>query len=74
VFVTGLVLAAGAAIGSVDPRADGEVLLLGDQPAVRSESVRQLIGAAATAPLGVCRDNYRALLAVDNPAAAEIGS
>ena len=43
------------AVGAVDPRADGFVLLLGDQPRVRAESVAALIAAAADHPLGVCR-------------------
>lgn len=44
-----------AAIHVVDPRADGLVLLLGDQPGVAARSVKDLIGTAHDSPLGVCR-------------------
>lgn len=37
----------------MDPRADGLVLLLGDQPGVRAADVRRV--AAVTTPLAVCR-------------------
>lgn len=43
------------AVGAVDPRADGFVLLLGDQPQVRAETVAALLAAAAGHPLGICR-------------------
>lgn len=43
------------AVGAVDPRADGLVLLLGDQPQVRAAAVAALIAAAGGSPLGVCR-------------------
>jgi molybdenum cofactor cytidylyltransferase len=43
------------AVGAVDPRADGFVLLLGDQPQVRAETVASLLAAVAGHPLGVCR-------------------
>ena len=43
------------AVGAVDPRADGLVLLLGDQPQVRATTVAALIAAAGESPLGVCR-------------------
>ena len=43
------------AVGAVDPRADGLVLLLGDQPQVRAAAVAALIAAAVGSPLGVCR-------------------
>jgi molybdenum cofactor cytidylyltransferase len=43
------------AVGAVDPRADGLVLLLGDQPQVRAAAVAALIAAAGDSPLGVCR-------------------
>ncbi|MFI8802648.1 nucleotidyltransferase family protein [Micromonospora chalcea] len=42
-----------AATQAVDPRTDGLVLLLGDQPGVRAADVRRV--AAATTPLAVCR-------------------
>lgn len=45
-----------AALGAVDPRADGLVLLLGDQPGIAPSSVRSLFAAASSgAPLAVCR-------------------
>lgn len=44
-----------AAVGAVDPRADGLVLLLGDQPRVRAASVTALVTAAGGTPLGICR-------------------
>jgi molybdenum cofactor cytidylyltransferase len=45
-----------AALASVDDRADGLVLLLGDQPAVTPDAVRALRNAGASgAPLAVCR-------------------
>lgn len=43
------------AVGAVDPRAGGLVLLLGDQPQVRAAAVAALVGAADGSPLGVCR-------------------
>lgn len=54
-FATGCSSSISAAIGSVDPRTDGVVLLLGDQPGVRSESVRRLVAEAGAGLLGVCR-------------------
>lgn len=45
-----------AALASVDDRADGLVLLLGDQPAVTPAAVRALRNEGASgAPLAVCR-------------------
>ncbi|MFJ7238811.1 NTP transferase domain-containing protein [Streptomyces olivaceus] len=44
-----------AAMGRVDPRADGVVLLLGDQPGVRPMDVAGLLGAVAGRPAGLCR-------------------
>ncbi len=43
------------ALDRVDPRADGIVLLLGDQPGVTAGDVRALVREAAGQPLGVCR-------------------
>lgn len=54
-FGTGCSSSISAAIGSLDPRAGGVVLLLGDQPGVRPEAVRRLVDGAATAAFGVCR-------------------
>ncbi|TNH30925.1 nucleotidyltransferase family protein [Micromonospora orduensis] len=42
-----------AAVQVVDPRADGLVLLLGDQPGVRAADVRRVV--AVSTPLAVCR-------------------
>jgi molybdenum cofactor cytidylyltransferase len=43
------------AVGSVDERADGVVLLLGDQPGVSVRSVYDLVAAAGATPMGICR-------------------
>ena len=43
------------AVDHVDPRSDGIVLLLGDQPDVTAETVRRLIGLAGAHPIGACR-------------------
>jgi molybdenum cofactor cytidylyltransferase len=43
------------AVGATAARADGLVLLPGDQPGVRVADVRRLIREAAGTPLGVCR-------------------
>jgi molybdenum cofactor cytidylyltransferase len=43
------------AVGSVDPRAEGLVLLLGDQPQVTARAVADLIATAGGSALGVCR-------------------
>jgi molybdenum cofactor cytidylyltransferase len=39
----------------VDPRIDVLVLLLGDQPGVRPETVRALLAGRGDAPLAACR-------------------
>jgi molybdenum cofactor cytidylyltransferase len=44
-----------AAMGAVDARCDALVLLLGDQPGVRPETVAALLDARGGAPLTVCR-------------------
>ena len=44
-----------AALAAVAPRSEGIVLLLGDQPGVRPETVGALIEAARDAPLGAVR-------------------
>lgn len=43
------------ALDRVDARADGIVLLLGDQPGVTASGVRALVRETAGQPLGVCR-------------------
>jgi molybdenum cofactor cytidylyltransferase len=49
-----------AALGAVDPRATGLVLLLGDQPEVSPLAVSTLVAGCHEASLGVCRyDNGR---------------
>jgi molybdenum cofactor cytidylyltransferase len=54
-FSTGCGSSISAAVSAADSRAGALVLLLGDQPGVRSADVRRLIGAAAGTPLGLCR-------------------
>jgi molybdenum cofactor cytidylyltransferase len=54
-FGTGCGSSISTAVRAVDPRADGVVLLLGDQPQVSCDTVTQLIAEAASAPMGVCR-------------------
>jgi molybdenum cofactor cytidylyltransferase len=44
-----------AALGAVEGGCDVLVLLLGDQPGVRPETVRALLAARGAAPLAVCR-------------------
>jgi molybdenum cofactor cytidylyltransferase len=44
-----------AAMEALDPRADVLVLLLGDQPGVTRDAVRELLGRRGDAPLAVCR-------------------
>jgi molybdenum cofactor cytidylyltransferase len=44
-----------AALDVVDDRSDVLVLLLGDQPGVRPESVRALLAGRGDSPLAVCR-------------------
>lgn len=39
----------------VDPRADGIVLMLGDQPGVAPETVTKLVASGRAAPIAVCR-------------------
>ena len=43
------------ALGHVDPRAAGIVLMLGDQPGISAESVRALIAGGVDAAIAVCR-------------------
>jgi len=45
----------GAALAVVDDRAEGIILLLGDQPDVSSGAVTMLLEGAGVSPLGVCR-------------------
>lgn len=54
-FGTGCGGSVSAGARAADPRAAGLVLLLGDQPGVRAEAVRDLIARAGGAPIGVCR-------------------
>jgi len=54
-FGTGCAGSIGAAVARVDRRADGVVLLLGDQPGVTAENVQALLGCVDTAAIGVCR-------------------
>jgi molybdenum cofactor cytidylyltransferase len=54
-FETGCSSSIGAALGVVDIRADGIILMLGDQPEVSTRTVTALIENAGAFPLGVCR-------------------
>ena len=54
-FSTGCGSSIATAVAAVDARADGLVLLLGDQPGVRAADVARLVRDAAATPLGVCR-------------------
>jgi molybdenum cofactor cytidylyltransferase len=54
-FATGCSSSISAAINVVDPRSNGIVLMLGDQPGVTPDAVRRLIAGASSSPLGVCR-------------------
>jgi molybdenum cofactor cytidylyltransferase len=54
-YASGCSSSIGAAIEVVDDRAEGIVLLLGDQPDVTSGAVTTLIEGAGASPLGVCR-------------------
>ncbi len=56
-FTSGCSSSISAAIDVVDHRADGIVLLLGDQPDVTSNTVKMLIEDAGGSPLGAC--HYR---------------
>ena len=55
-YGTGCSSSISAALTEIDPRTDGLVLLLGDQPGVTVASVRTLVAGAGAGPLGVC--NY----------------
>jgi molybdenum cofactor cytidylyltransferase len=54
-YASGCSSSIGAAIGVVDDRAEGVILLLGDQPDVTTGAVTKLIEGAGASPLGVCR-------------------
>ncbi len=54
-FSTGCGSSIATAVGAVDARADGLVLLLGDQPGIRAADVARLVRDATATPLGVCR-------------------
>jgi molybdenum cofactor cytidylyltransferase len=43
------------AVGQVDDRADGIVLMLGDQPDVTAVTVRNLVAVSVSSPIGICR-------------------
>jgi molybdenum cofactor cytidylyltransferase len=53
-YSTGCSSSIGAALPAVDDRADGLVLLLGDQPGISPSAVARLT-AGATSPMAVCR-------------------
>jgi molybdenum cofactor cytidylyltransferase len=54
-YASGCSSSIGAALGVVDDRAEGIVLLLGDQPEVTTAAVTRLREAAGSSLLGVCR-------------------
>jgi molybdenum cofactor cytidylyltransferase len=54
-FGSGCSSSIATALRALDPRVDVLVLLLGDQPGVRPETVRALLGGRGDAPLAACR-------------------
>jgi molybdenum cofactor cytidylyltransferase len=54
-FGTGCSSSIAAALDAVDPRIDVLVLLLGDQPGVRPDTVAALVAGRGDAPLAACR-------------------
>lgn len=54
-FGSGCSSSIAAATGALDPRAEVLVLLLGDQPGVRPQTVASLLSGRGDAPLAVCR-------------------
>ena len=54
-YATGCSSSIATAIPALHPQTDVLVLLLGDQPAVRPESVRLLLDGRGDSPLAVCR-------------------
>jgi molybdenum cofactor cytidylyltransferase len=54
VFGEGCSSSIAAALGAVDARCDVLVLLLGDQPGVRADTVHALLAGRGDAPLAVC--------------------
>jgi molybdenum cofactor cytidylyltransferase len=52
---TGCAASLRAALDRVDPRADGIVLMLGDQPGIDPMTLRRLTTEGATADIAVCR-------------------
>jgi len=55
VFGEGCSSSIAAALGAVDPRCEVLVLMLGDQPGVRTGTVEALLAGRRAAPLAVCR-------------------
>jgi molybdenum cofactor cytidylyltransferase len=54
-YASGCSSSIGAALGVVDDRSEGIILLLGDQPEVTTGAVKRLREAAGSSLLGVCR-------------------
>ena len=54
-FASGCSSSISGAVAVVDDRADGIILLLGDQPDISSGAVSMLLEGAGSSPLGVCR-------------------
>jgi molybdenum cofactor cytidylyltransferase len=63
-------------MGSLDPRCDVLVLMLGDQPGVTAGTVRALLAGRGDAPLAVCRydDGHGHPLAFGRPALGELST
>jgi molybdenum cofactor cytidylyltransferase len=54
-FGSGCSSSIATALSTIDPRADLFVLMLGDQPGVKVETVEALLAAMGDAPIAVCR-------------------
>lgn len=54
-YTTGCSSSITRALTAVHPRSSGIVLMLGDQPRIRPETIAALVAAAQDADLGVCR-------------------
>jgi molybdenum cofactor cytidylyltransferase len=54
-FASGCSSSISAAVADVDQRAEGIILLLGDQPEATNAAVTTLIESAGISPIGVCR-------------------
>jgi molybdenum cofactor cytidylyltransferase len=75
-FEAGCSSSIAASLGAVDPRSEVLVLLLGDQPGVRPESVAAMLAGRGDAPLAACRydDGRGHPLAFARSTFAELGA